>query len=156
MIGLDIGIFMSGIVVVESVYGWPGIGQLTWQAIQQIDWESFSAKEKPLKAGKAWQKKKQQGGWACLHWPKEYGGGGLDMAFWDALGHAAGTTVVQLLGGSPRPIPAYDSFGIIDPAADGDALARSAAAGPPPSSSMMNLVRSASSSDGTSCGAKIP
>ena len=37
MIGLDIGTFMSGAVVVEAVYGWPGIGQLTWQAIQQID-----------------------------------------------------------------------------------------------------------------------
>ncbi|QQP93641.1 ABC transporter permease (plasmid) [Skermanella sp. TT6] len=37
MIGLDIGIFMSGAVVVESVFGWPGIGQLTWQAIQQVD-----------------------------------------------------------------------------------------------------------------------
>jgi len=37
MIGIDIGYFMSGIVVVESVFGWPGIGQLTWQAIQQID-----------------------------------------------------------------------------------------------------------------------
>lgn len=37
MIGLDIGAFMSGAVVVESVYGWPGIGQLTWQAIQEID-----------------------------------------------------------------------------------------------------------------------
>jgi peptide/nickel transport system permease protein len=37
MIGIDIGIFMSGIVVVESVFGWPGIGQLAWQAIQQID-----------------------------------------------------------------------------------------------------------------------
>jgi peptide/nickel transport system permease protein len=37
MIGLDIGTFMSGAVVVESVYGWPGVGQLTWQAIQQID-----------------------------------------------------------------------------------------------------------------------
>jgi peptide/nickel transport system permease protein len=37
MIGIDIGIFMSGIVVVESVYGWPGIGQLAWQAIQRID-----------------------------------------------------------------------------------------------------------------------
>lgn len=37
MIGLDIGTFMGGIVVVESVFGWPGIGQLTWQAIQQID-----------------------------------------------------------------------------------------------------------------------
>jgi peptide/nickel transport system permease protein len=37
MIGIDIGLFMSGIVVVESVFGWPGIGQLTWQAIQRID-----------------------------------------------------------------------------------------------------------------------
>ncbi len=37
MVGLDIGIFMSGAVVVESVYGWPGIGQLAWQAIQRID-----------------------------------------------------------------------------------------------------------------------
>ena len=37
MVGLDIGTFMGGAVVVESVYGWPGIGQLAWQAIQQID-----------------------------------------------------------------------------------------------------------------------
>ena len=37
MIGIDIGLFMSGIVVVESVFGWPGIGQLTWQAIQRVD-----------------------------------------------------------------------------------------------------------------------
>ncbi len=37
MIGIDIGMFMGGIVVVESVFGWPGIGQLAWQAIQRID-----------------------------------------------------------------------------------------------------------------------
>lgn len=37
MIGLDVGIFMSGAVVVESVYGWPGIGQLAWLAIQRVD-----------------------------------------------------------------------------------------------------------------------
>ncbi|RRW46587.1 ABC transporter permease [Pseudomonas luteola] len=37
MIGIDIGIFMGGLVVVESVFGWPGIGQLAWQAIQQVD-----------------------------------------------------------------------------------------------------------------------
>lgn len=37
MIGIDIGLFMSGIVVVESVFGWPGIGQLAWQAIQRVD-----------------------------------------------------------------------------------------------------------------------
>lgn len=37
MIGIDVGIFMGGIVVVESVFGWPGIGQLAWQAIQRVD-----------------------------------------------------------------------------------------------------------------------
>lgn len=37
MIGIDIGLFMSGIVVVESVFGWPGIGQLACQAIQRVD-----------------------------------------------------------------------------------------------------------------------
>ncbi len=37
MIGIDIGNFMGGFVVVESVFGWPGIGNLTWLAIQRID-----------------------------------------------------------------------------------------------------------------------
>ncbi len=30
--------------------------------------------EDPVEAGKKWQKKKADAGWACLHWPKEYGG----------------------------------------------------------------------------------
>lgn len=37
MVGLDIGLLMGGVVVVESVFGWPGLGQLAWQAIQIID-----------------------------------------------------------------------------------------------------------------------
>jgi peptide/nickel transport system permease protein len=37
MIGIDIGQFTGGVVVVEAVYGWPGIGQLAWQAIQEVD-----------------------------------------------------------------------------------------------------------------------
>src|SRR5260370_35246202 len=28
-----------------------------------------------VEVAKAWQKKKSDGGWVCLHWPKEYGGG---------------------------------------------------------------------------------
>lgn len=40
---------------------------------------------------------------------------GLDMAFWDALGHASGQPLVTLLGGSPRPIRAYDSYGLSIP-----------------------------------------
>ena len=37
MVGVDIGIFMSGVVVVETVFAWPGVGQLMWQAIQLVD-----------------------------------------------------------------------------------------------------------------------
>lgn len=50
---------------------------------------------------------------------------GLDMAFWDALGQAAGQPLVTLLGGSPRPVRAYDSYGAVDPKADAKALKRS-------------------------------
>jgi mandelate racemase len=50
---------------------------------------------------------------------------GLDMAFWDALGKVAGKPVVELLGGSPRPIRAYDSYGAVDPIADERDLRRS-------------------------------
>src|ERR1700675_1513632 len=50
---------------------------------------------------------------------------GLDMAFWDALGQAAGKPLAALLGGSPRPIRAYDSYGAVDPTADEKELRRS-------------------------------
>lgn len=50
---------------------------------------------------------------------------GLDMAFWDALGQAAGQPLAKLLGGSPRPIRAYDSYGAVDPVADEKDLRRS-------------------------------
>jgi len=43
---------------------------------------------------------------------------GLDMAFWDALGHATGWPVAKLLGGTPRALPAYDSYGVVDPRSD--------------------------------------
>jgi peptide/nickel transport system permease protein len=36
-VGLDMAYFLGGIVVVESVFGWPGIGQLAYQAIQNDD-----------------------------------------------------------------------------------------------------------------------
>jgi mandelate racemase len=47
---------------------------------------------------------------------------GLDMAFWDALGQAADLPVARLLGGAPTPLPAYDSYGIVDPRADERAI----------------------------------
>ena len=50
---------------------------------------------------------------------------GLDMAYWDALGQLAGRPVAELLGGSARPITAYDSYGVVDPVTDERALRRS-------------------------------
>ncbi|SHH40783.1 enolase C-terminal domain-like protein [Bradyrhizobium erythrophlei] len=50
---------------------------------------------------------------------------GLDMAFWDALGQAVAQPLTALLGGTPRPIRAYDSYGAVDPVADEKDLRRS-------------------------------
>src|SRR2546430_9603531 len=46
-----------------------------------------------LDVAKAWQKKKADAGWACLHWPKEYGGGGaapIERVIWQQGGGAVG------------------------------------------------------------------
>ena len=40
---------------------------------------------------------------------------GLDMAFWDVTARAAEQPVVQLMGGVPCAISAYDSYGIVVP-----------------------------------------
>jgi mandelate racemase len=37
---------------------------------------------------------------------------GLDVAAWDALAVAAGVPLVELLGGAPKPVPAYNSCGL--------------------------------------------
>jgi mandelate racemase len=36
----------------------------------------------------------------------------IDMCAWDALGQALGQPVARLLGGEPRPVPAYNSNGL--------------------------------------------
>src|SRR6266508_6608497 len=36
----------------------------------------------------------------------------IDMALWDALARAHGLPLARLLGGEPRPIPAYNSCGL--------------------------------------------
>ncbi|WP_239143129.1 enolase C-terminal domain-like protein [Variovorax sp. WS11] len=48
---------------------------------------------------------------------------GLDMAAWDALAVARGLPLVELLGGTRRAVPAYDSHGM-----DGEALGAQRAA----------------------------
>jgi mandelate racemase len=37
---------------------------------------------------------------------------GIDMAAWDALGQAQGLPLAALWGGTPRPVPAYNSTGL--------------------------------------------
>src|SRR5580658_3595541 len=49
---------------------------------------------------------------------------GLDMAYWDALGQLASKPLAELLGGAPRSMRAYDSYGAVDPVTDAAALRR--------------------------------
>ncbi|MGA1342457.1 MAG: acyl-CoA dehydrogenase family protein [Hyphomonas sp.] len=50
-----------------------------WHLEDELKRASFGSNgivsEDPVAAAKAWQKKKAEAGWACLHWPKAYGGG---------------------------------------------------------------------------------
>ena len=50
---------------------------------------------------------------------------GLDMAFWDAIARTLGQPVVCLLGGTPVPLAAYDSYGMINPKTDEKAILQS-------------------------------
>jgi mandelate racemase len=54
---------------------------------------------------------------------------GLDMAFWDAIARTLGQPMVALLGGAPIALPAYDSYGLIDPKADEKAILSSVESG---------------------------
>ena len=54
-----------------------------------------------LEVAKAWQKKKADAGWACLHWPKEYGGRGatpIERVIWQqeegAFGKLSGMFII--------------------------------------------------------------
>ncbi|HSM39231.1 MAG TPA: mandelate racemase, partial [Afifellaceae bacterium] len=41
--------------------------------------------------------------------------GGIDMALWDAFAKAKGEPLVRLLGGAARPVPIYESMGMLEP-----------------------------------------
>jgi alkylation response protein AidB-like acyl-CoA dehydrogenase len=46
---------------------------------------NLEGKAEPMAAQKAWQRKKYDAGWACLHWPKDYGGRGatpIERVIW--------------------------------------------------------------------------
>ena len=55
----------------------------------------------PLQLSKAWQAKKAEAGWACLHWPQEYGGRGatpIERVIWGqeegVFGALSGTFII--------------------------------------------------------------
>lgn len=37
MIALDLGVFFGGVLVIEKVFGWPGLGELAWRAVGNND-----------------------------------------------------------------------------------------------------------------------
>jgi len=51
---------------------------------------------------------------------------GLDMALWDILARARNVPLAVLLGGEVKPLPAYDSYGLVDPAGDRAAIEQAA------------------------------
>ena len=53
----------------------------------------------------------------------------IDMAAWDALARSQGLPLVRLLGGAPRPIPAYHSLGMAGVEAAAQEAEESVAAG---------------------------
>nr|WP_218007986.1 enolase C-terminal domain-like protein [Herbidospora sakaeratensis] len=54
---------------------------------------------------------------------------GVETALWDALGHLTGLPVATLLGGEPTPLRAYDSYGMMDPDREEEALRGSVESG---------------------------
>ena len=54
---------------------------------------------------------------------------GIDLAAWDALAVSTGVPLATLLGGAPRPIPAYNSLGMIPADEAADEAAKTVAAG---------------------------
>jgi peptide/nickel transport system permease protein len=37
MVALDLGVFFGGVLVIEKVFGWPGLGELAWRAVSDND-----------------------------------------------------------------------------------------------------------------------
>jgi peptide/nickel transport system permease protein len=37
MVGIDLGVFLAGVLVIEKVFGWPGLGEQAWRAISNND-----------------------------------------------------------------------------------------------------------------------
>ncbi len=43
LVGLDLPVFLSGSVITETIFSWPGLGRLFWDAAQQVDYPIMMA-----------------------------------------------------------------------------------------------------------------
>src|ERR1700745_1032712 len=67
-----------------------------------------------VEVGKAWQKKKAEAGWACLHWPREYGGRGatpIEKVIWQQEEGVYGKLTQPFQIGEGMCGPALMAFG---------------------------------------------
>jgi mandelate racemase len=106
-------------------YTKPAMGPLA-RLVTEIGAELAEAPVAPIERMRAFERRFRLLGWQGL---VGMAVAGLDMALWDALARAVGLPLAGLLGGAPRPIQAYDSFGIIDVRTDEQAILASVAAG---------------------------
>ena len=81
---------------------------LTANAPTEADLEDMSFMDKC----KLWQKRKYDAGWACIRWPKEYGGRGataIEQVIWnqEEAGYNLPGGVFEICPGSLRVWPAH-------------------------------------------------
>jgi alkylation response protein AidB-like acyl-CoA dehydrogenase len=70
-----------------------------------------------LDVARAWQKKKADAGWACLHWPKEYGGRGaspIERVIWQQEEGAFGKLSSMFIIGHGMCGPTMMAFAVED------------------------------------------
>lgn len=83
----------------------PAIAQLLAEALRVV-------KGEPVEPVRIWAKLARRFTLVGVQGIVRMAMSGLDIACWDALAIAAGRPLVSLLGGAPRPIPAYNSNGL--------------------------------------------
>ena len=54
MTGLQVGGMFAGVVVIETVFGWPGIGLYTTQSISHGDFPAIAGVTVVLASGTCW------------------------------------------------------------------------------------------------------
>jgi len=118
-----------------------------------------------LEVAKAWQKKKADAGWACLHWPKEYGGRGaspIERVIWQQEEGAFGKLSAMFIIGHGMCGPTMMAYAseehkrhYLPPLASGETLLHTSSEAQP-SSCIRSNFRSARSKVRRRCASGMP